>query len=389
MFHKKTIVGGSAWRWAAIIGISWAHSEVSAQDFWFEGGPIARGGFQVRVAGSSYAQTFGLHSAPAPLASPAGVGSPTAYSDRLYNDGYVKLDAGTLNPNAIGGPGNTWNWAYNNSGQFNSGANTLAFHQPGDPGYTTLRNDPVTGQAEATAPGLQLLMGWNWVKNEVWRVDFAIGFQGVWGATSRLGATSYLERKSRLDVTDVYDVASTVDPVTGFPLPQTAPSGYQGSYGNPGPAFSNTPSSRSTQRTDLSTAANQMNFRFDTDLYEITLGPRITWEATSKIHLNLTPKLGVSYISMTADRTEVLTETATGGGTSTLGTWHDHRTAGVWRFTTGLTAGADVDLGKGYYAGIFGGYQWTVDDVRIAIGPNTASLNPSGFVAGLVLGRRF
>lgn len=226
-------------------------------------------------------------------------------------------------------------------------------------------------------------------KNEKWRVDLAVGFQGIWGASSRISQNSYFERISRLDIADTYNVADTVDPVTGFPLPQTAAGGYVGQYSEPGPVFSNAPNARATQRTDLSTAENQVDFHFTTDFYEVTLGPRFTYAVTSRIALNLTPKLGVSYIAVTADRTETFTATATGGGTTTLGTWHDHSTEGAWRFAAGFTAGADADLGKGYYAGIFGGYEWAVDDVQLAVGPNTASLNGSGYVVGFVLGRRF
>lgn len=74
-------------------------------------------------------QTLGFHAAPLPLTEPPGVGNPGAHSDRIYDDGYVKLDEGTLNPDAVGGLGNTWNWAYNDSGQFNSAANTLSFRK--------------------------------------------------------------------------------------------------------------------------------------------------------------------------------------------------------------------------------------------------------------------
>ena len=77
---------------------------------------------------------LGLHAAPAPLSEPGSIGPRAAYSDRTYEDGHVKLDQGTLNPDAVGGLGNTWNQAYNDTRQFNSSANTPSFHQQGEVG---------------------------------------------------------------------------------------------------------------------------------------------------------------------------------------------------------------------------------------------------------------
>ena len=300
----------------------------------------------------------------------------------------MKLDEGTLNPDAVGGLGNTWNWAYNEASQFSPTANTLAFHQQGDIGYTTLRSVPIASDDDLTGVGVRLLVGYKVWEDAKWRVDLAVGFQGIWGADSRMSQSSYRERTSRLNVTDTYNVAETVDPNTGFPGPQTAPGGYIGQYAVPGPVITNVPS-RSSQRTDLSTAENRVDFRFETSFYEITFNPRITYLASPTLSLSLTPSLGVGFIQVTADRTEVFTETTAGGSTTILGTWHDHRTECAVRLAAGLTAGAAMELGDGYYAGAFGGYEWAVDAVRLTIGPNSASVNGSGFVAGAVLGKRF
>lgn len=363
--------------------------QAAGQDFYIEGGPVARGGMQVKVSGSSYVQMLGLHAASAPLSEPGSIGSRGAYADRTYEDGYVKLDQGTLNPDAVGGLGNTWNWAYDNTAQFNASAKTLSFHQQGEVGYTALHDNDVTGQDDAVGAGVQIQAGWNVVKQGNWRVDLGVGFQGIWGASSKISLNSYLERTSRLNTTDTYDVAATVDPDTGFPGPQTAPGGYAGQFSVPGPTITNIPSSRTSQRTDLSTAQNNVNFNFQTDFYELTFSPRIIYIATQTLALSLTPALGVSYIAVAADRTETFTETTPGGGTTTLGSWHDHTNTGGVRFAAGITAGADLELGKGYYAGILGGYQWAVDAVQINIGPNAAAVSGSGFVAGLVVGKRF
>lgn len=378
-------------RWCSLCLITFAAvvAPLHAADFWWDLGPAVRGAMQFKVSGGSYVQRLGLHAALAPLAEPASVGPRGAYADRVYDDGYVKLDEGTLNPDAIGGPGNTWNWAYNNGSQYAALNNTLSFRKQGDAGYTTLRDVPVAGETEATGAGVQVQAGWRVAQHDQWRVDLTLGFQGIWGACASLRLSSYLERISRYDITDTYEVAATVDPDTGFPLPQTAPGGYAGQYSIPGPVITNVPATRTSARTDLATAENALDFHFTTDLYTFTVAPRFSYAASEQIALHLTPKLGVSYLSLTADRDETFTQTATGGARTSLGQWHDHQSETAWRFALGLTAGADWDLGDGYYAGIFGGYEWAVNDVRLAVGPNTVTFNGSGYVAGVVLGYRY
>ncbi len=360
-----------------------------AADFWFDLGVATRGVMQYEVSGSSYVQLLGRHAATGPLVEPASVGPRAAFADRTYDDGYVNLDEGTLNPDAVGGPGNTWNWAYNNPSQYAALNNTLLFHKRGDVGYTTLRDLPVEGETDATGAGLQVQAGWRVLQADPWQLDFTLGFQSIWGACARLRLSSYFERISRYDVTDAYDVTTTVDPDTGFPLPQTVPGGYTGQYSVPGPVITNIPTTRTSTRVDLSTAESEVDFHFTTDLYTFTLSPRVSYAASEGLTLHLAPKLGMTYLQVDADRKESFVETTPGGARSTLGAWHDQESESAWRFTFGLTAGGDWDLGDGYYAGIYGGYEWTLNDVRLNLGPNEIRFNGSGFVAGVVLGYRY
>jgi hypothetical protein len=74
---------------------------------WFTIGPVLRGGMNVKVGGSSYAQTLpGIHAVANPLGDPPGIGTPGLYADRTYDNGYVKKDSsegGGIEPNT------TWN----------------------------------------------------------------------------------------------------------------------------------------------------------------------------------------------------------------------------------------------------------------------------------------
>lgn len=365
----------------------------TAQNVWLELGPAARGAMHFKITGSSYVQTLGHHAAPAPLASPASVGPRYDWADREYDNGYVRLDEGTLNPDAVGGPGNTWNWAYDQSAQFNSvnsANNTLTYSKQGDVGYTTLLDAVASGRDEALGAGLQAVGGWNIRQHGRWSVDLAFGFHGVWDICSKWRGSTYRERTSYLTVADTYDVAATVDPEAGFPLPRTQPGGYTGTYSDPGPVFTNVPMSRTTTDTPVSTAENRLEFNFELDYLEFTFAPRFRFTASEKISLHLSPKIGVGILEIEADRRERFIQTPAGGGApTTLESWYDQRRQRGVQFIAGAQAGADFDLGNNYYVGIFGGYTWIACDTDFALGPNRIAVDGSGYSAGVVIGRRY
>ena len=381
----------------AAAGLALVPAGAPGADWWLEGGPVFRGAMQFKVTGSSYVQDLALHAASAPLAAPTGIGTPTRYGDRVYDDGYVKLDAGTLNPDAVGGPGATWNWAYDGAGQFNGAANTLAFAKQGPVGYTPTASGSAGGAGQMWGAGLHLLAGVPLHKSGRWEFALALGFDGIWGTHSTLDTSSYRETTGRLNVTDTYNVADTVGPL-GFPPPRTAPGGYSGTYGGPAdgpstwvggyPVINNTPTARTTTPQAVSTAQNAISYRFQTDLYELSLAPRLRFAASQALALHLTPNLGVGLVNVTADRSETFYST-TAAGTATLGAWNDSSSTWQTRFVAGVNLGADYDLGKGFYAGVYGGYNWVVNPVHLTVGPNTASVDDSGYVGGAVLGRKF
>lgn len=380
--------------WIAAAGLSLFPLAGPAADWWFEAGPLFRGGMRLKTDSGSYTENLGLHATPSRLSFPAGVGSKSELEDRIYRDGYVKLDSGTLDPSSVGGAGNTWNWAYDKRSQYNAAANTLSFHQQGGPGYAALVRGS-SGSDELWGAGMQVNAGYPVWRSAKWSLDLGAGFQGVWGAESRLDLTSYRERVSRQSVADRYNVGAATDPSLGFPPPQTVTGGYHGTFDGPAggasswaggfPTIRQRPDARNATRQDLSTAENAISYRVDTDFYEVTFNPRLRYAATSALSLHVTPKLGVGYVDLAAERSELFADSRAG----LLGSWKDRASEGSWHFTAGLTAGADIDFGRGFYGGVFGGYEWAVDDARFAIGPNHVSLDASGFVAGLMFGKRF
>ena len=354
-----------------------------------------------QVSGSSYVQTLGLHAANGPLAAPPSVGAVDQYADRTYDNGYVKLDAGTLDPNAVGGPGQTWNWAYDQASQLDAKSATLSLAKQGGIGYDSATSTAVNGEGDQRGTGLNLMAGLPLHKSERWTLDLGFGFQGIWGKTAFFGASSYQERTSRVNVTDSYNVAGAVDPTYGFPPPRTVPGGYAGTYGGPSdgpsawlggyPVIGNLPSGRTSASETLSTAQNNIHYQFSTDLYEFNLAPRLRYAVARRLSLHLTSTLGLALVGFSAERAESFENTTfTASASSTqLNSWSDSRNEWQVRFAGGLTVGADYDLGKGYFLGIFGGYNWVVNPMRFDLGPSSVTMDASGYVTGVVIGHRF
>ena len=372
------------------VGISFQTCATRADDWWFDAGPVYRGGMRMNITGQSYAQQLGLHAVPAPMVAPPSAGQSGVLGDRVYDDGYVKLDSGTLNPNSVGGAGNTWNWGYNQASQYNAQAGTLTFHKQGDVGYQTSAGSSSTAK-DLDGAGIQLSGGFRIYESGRWSVGLGLGLQGLWGLETKSSVRAFSDTVGRLTVTDTRNVTSAADPNLGFPLPQdyagtyAGPAGGSSTWGGGFPVIGNLPDGRTTSMETLSTSINTVDYRVKTDFYEFTLGPKIGYQASESVSLHLTPKLGLALLDVSAKRAETFVDSTQGN----LGNWNDSSSSSKWRFTTGLSAGADVDLGGGYYAGLNGGYEWTVADVSFNLGPNNVSFSGSGYVFGLTFGKRF
>lgn len=361
---------------------------LGAQGWWLEGGPVFRGGMRVNVKGSSYAQQLGLHDplATGPLASPPGIGSVNAYGDRTYDDGYVKMDPGTGNP-ASPDPNSTWYWGYNNAGQYDSGSQTLSFHKQGAPGYATLADRPTAGGTEMFGSGFQLVVGLPLRKSARSSISLTLGLQAIWANTAKLRFSPYREDVRQTSVTDTYNVSGI--PPGSFPA-----AGHQGTYLGPfdnppvipSPVIPNDPAARSASTSAaLATAEDAVSFEIDQRLYELSIGPQFDWQVGSRLKLNLRPTISLNIIDMDVRRTEVF-QSSSGG---VLNRWSDRRGECAVLPGLGITGGVEIGLGRGFYVGAFGGYEWVIQDAHVTVGPNTVSLNASGFIAGAVLGKRF
>ena len=355
---------------------------LSADDWWFEVGPVVRGDMKVSVSGSSHTQQLGRHDpmATGPLAPPAGVGPSSGYADRIYNNGYVKQDPGTGNPSSLD-PNTTWNWGFNNSSQYNAIAQTLDFQAVGAPGYTTLQNKGASGSDDMLGAGFQAVIGRKLMESDQWSLDGCIVFQATWAQDDRLNTSTYGEVVQKITVNDTYDVSKIG--AANFPA-----NGFQGTYLGPfgtppvvpSPVIPGQPESRSpTTSAALSTSYNRIGFDVKQALYEIGLGPQIGCQVTQRLKLHLRPTISLNLIDADVHRTEVFAGQ----------TWSDNGSKFDVRFGMGINGGASLDLGHGFYLGVSGGYDYVPQHLDVSVGPNTISLDPSGWEVSGVIGVRF
>lgn len=251
-----------------------SHMTLSAQDWWIVGGPVLRGGMDVKITGSSYAQILGLNTDMG-----VGIGNLQNYANRIYDNGTVNLDPNTGNPNAVGGPGQTWYWGYNNANgsQYTPGSTSLSFTKSGVPRYSNLDNGGSLGDNTMVGGGFQILAGLPIKDSGRWTVDLVLGFQGIWSDHT------YRENAGYVNITDTYTV-SPYDLTTGSPFPPA----YQGTYNGPfdttgtqtqpPTTIPNLPTGRNYSPGSAPAGAqNSMSFEVQQGFYQLSLGPQVGW----------------------------------------------------------------------------------------------------------------
>ena len=409
-----------------------------AQDWMINAGPVVRLGMDVKVNGGSYVQEMGLHAAKPGryLPNVPQVTLPyryqpqdddiSQYGDRSFDDGFVYMDSGTADPDTIE-PGLTWYWGYDHENQYNQANNTLTFQREysgediqhlsvedyGEATYLeTLRNDAVSLNDKVNGAGLQLSIGRNLVSRKVFSIGFFGGIKAIWGADTSFHTSTYREKiqKDRIKVEgnftfiDIHDYRDTYTYDTTGIEPPSAP--YEGTYEGPGTVIPNTPSSldhevvQSDRQTEHNhsthvvestswTAANQIHFDIDANICDLWLGPAFRFRANNKVSFSLTPAITLNLVDMDVSRSEAFIASYSDGSTQTLNSWKDSDSEDKILFGVSCTAGVDLNLFSGWFAGAFGGYDWVSDDADISIGPNTVSMDTSGFSLGMEVGKQF
>jgi hypothetical protein len=133
-------------------------------------------------------------------------------------------------------------------------------------------------------------------------------------------------------------------------------------------------------------ARNDVNIAVETDIHELWFGPRLALQPTDWLALNITPRLSLNYVSTGVQRSETFLAVHADGSVESLDSWHDHAGKAKLMLGAGVTAGVDINIGGGFFAGIWGGYERVSGDFNINVGPNAVSLDLTGYTAGAAVG---
>lgn len=204
--------------------------------------------------------------------------------DRVYDDGYVKLDS---SGNA---GGQTWNWGYENDGQVDPVGGTLALSAVAGSDPAVVNNvddDPLVG-GELTYTRYLFEFGHaNW--------GFEIG--GTYTPVS-ISDGSTLSANANL-VRDLY-------PLNGI-TPPAAP--YHGTFAGPGPVIGDSP----TRTPTTEGVAFSGNRKLESSVFGIRLGPNLDIPMGNPLSLQLSGGLYMQY----ADSKFTYSETASLAGGAT------------------------------------------------------------------------
>jgi len=86
-----------------------------------------------------------------------------------------------------------------------------------------------------------------------------------------------------------------------------------------------------------------------------------------------------------ADRSESFAAMYADGSTKTLDSWQDSERRTAASFGAGIVAAMEWRISHGWSMDVLGGYDWVSRNVDLAIGPNTVTLDASGFTLGMML----
>jgi hypothetical protein len=134
---------------------------------------------------------------------------------------------------------------------------------------------------------------------------------------------------------------------------------------------------------------NQIDFDVNQSLYQFSLGPQLTVIESEGLKIHIRPTVSANIIDVSAQRTETFVQTPAGGNSVVIDSWSDHGSHLGVSVGLGALGGIDLDLGKGFFAGAFGGYEWVAEKVNVTVGPNVLSADASGWVAGGLIGLKF
>jgi hypothetical protein len=340
---------------------------------------VTAGVMQRSLGGFDWAPA--THSLPGLLLIGAGssnagigaIGAAGSYADRVYTDGFVKLDGGTV---ALGG--DTWNWGYADGSQVDAGF--LSFHGGNGTAVSvmadsTLRAGRWSDQPEAVAPYVQL----EWIEplNEHLNFGWLGGFSFLTSDVSRAGST-FSASKGRTD----YDIRYTDRYDLGGVVPPGAP--YSGSLAGPGPLISNLPEQRSAAYPvsggETASAYNRIQTDSSVNLWTLSLGPSIEY-TRGRIAIGASAGATVAIADWSVRQTESLYVSRNGGRARRQQGWSDSG-SGIAAIPGLFVQGSvGIVLSERWSLSAFGRYDYA-GDVELTAGDSSGSLELSGWSVG-------
>ncbi len=211
--------------------------------------------------------------------------------NRSYDDGYVNVD---ISGNA---GGTTWNWGYNNNGQYLAadpaapflGASSLAFHS-----VNSLADGTTRGSRDRMVPGFELAY-----EEVLGRFHITEKRRANVGVLMTVG---YMQLGQRDSGSLAGFAGLTTDKyATGAVLPPLAP--YFGTFAAAGPLIPDVPADRAVT---VVAATGTVNNKVEGSLYGFNLGPFIELPLHDRVSLTLGGGLGVVYASTTYSYTDTV-----------------------------------------------------------------------------------
>ena len=194
----------------------------------------------------------------------SAVGQPIPGQNHTYDDGFVRVDD-TGNAVPFGSTsGATANWGYQSGGQYDAGAQTLAFH-----GTSSYNTAGFTSRDDAPQLGFDMAYGGSFRKWERLAIGWEFGFN--WTLINNKDRSALTA--TTVQVEDIYPTGGTTIP--GAP--------YTGGFDSAGrPVIDDAPTRTETFTTGTVTGSRGL----DASLYQFRLGPMIRWEMVPRWTLN-------------------------------------------------------------------------------------------------------
>jgi len=303
------------------------------------------------------------------------IGSSDEWADRFYNDGFVRMDAGTATD------GTTSAWGYRSASQING--NELRYYASGKLSQTTSDvevNQPKGLSVEGGGGAPVVEAGWERQVNARLSlgVSLAWSFMEFTGSQSQSNLAAWQRRDQfSLNVTDVYDLQGI--------HPPEAP--YEGGGLGVGPLIDNLPASReeSLHATDREVVHlfNTIQTGFEVRMNTVSLGPLVTGSA-GPARFHGSAGIALNIVDWEANQTETLHVQRPHAEVTTEREWADGADGTDVLAGLFLQGGVSVEVAPRITFIAFGRYDWS-DTLEEDFGLSTLRFDPSGWSAGILI----